>query len=964
MSFFGGDQKQGSANAWGGFFKQAISSVETRFDSLLDQDAPGSSNKNNADAQMKVKTFTDTYVDPDSGMVTTIQRKRPKASAAAKSVDSTKAPESPKSDSQGKLSNTQPASRSATDLSARLAAVMSEKAGRSPSPSNSGRSTPKPMAKDTISPSQTKPSSEKNVEKDGDVSKPEEQEQPLVETSGKQAIVDIQQDIPSGEAEKELEPTATDNAPMSPEENESQGTEPEQTEDSKIPIAEVEEKQNVEDTKPQPLLEPTTAALEDNVPKEHETMEAMDEDKMDVDSTETSTAYETSAANVENEEEQPSEDVDSREAKDETIVEPAVDNSDEAIVPVEDTPISVPKEDSTSSANEDEKWNAIIRQREEQVLSVMKSNAELHEQLHQLQDTSDAEISRLKAKIDELMSSKSGNKAVEELRSQLAGKDTQIQGLMAEGEALSKRELKHMNALKKLRADKQESEKSLQDLQKKIDKGSSDLIEANAKVARMTEAEKKNSESLKNANIATNKQQKTITRLEKTLEDTKNELKASQAQLEQVQKELTDAKESGEKEASAAHAAALEKELKANDRLHKELTETQTAAEETEEKLKKNIRELQIAIQTIEEKAGYREDNLRKDIARLQQRLQAAEAYADEVHSNMDDSTQPLLRQIEVLQTKINEMTKSRDEMERRFSSELEEAKASNTQSAANEAQLEISVSQYSERVEILQKQVHDLQQRLDTSEKQLAAEKLASADMAKKLSGLENDLKMMDEQHSRSLDDERRRYEQLAAQQLEEAKEKWEELARQERLRATSLGSPLGRSKRQNSFVANWVNENTDESRTNRLAFDQSSPATSNRSSFDSSPHMGPVTSSAGPPTIVIERLNATIRQLEGQNQLYQVQAQQSAQSRDELAEELVKLSHDVDKLREESKTADKLKAEHEELNQRYHAALEMLGERTEQVEELRADISDVKEMYRSQIVELVQKIDLLSKS
>jgi septal ring factor EnvC (AmiA/AmiB activator) len=85
--------------------------------------------------------------------------------------------------------------------------------------------------------------------------------------------------------------------------------------------------------------------------------------------------------------------------------------------------------------------------------------------------------------------------------------------------------------------------------------------------------------------------------------------------VEQLQKELSDAKESGEKEASAAHAAALEKELKANDRLHKELTEARTTAEETEDKLKKNIRELQIAIQTIEEKAGYREDNLRKDIA-------------------------------------------------------------------------------------------------------------------------------------------------------------------------------------------------------------------------------------------------------------------------------------------------------------------------------------------------------------
>lgn len=38
-------------------------------------------------------------------------------------------------------------------------------------------------------------------------------------------------------------------------------------------------------------------------------------------------------------------------------------------------------------------------------------------------------------------------------------------------------------------------------------------------------------ESLKNANIATNKQQKTITRLEKALEDTKNELKASQVRM-------------------------------------------------------------------------------------------------------------------------------------------------------------------------------------------------------------------------------------------------------------------------------------------------------------------------------------------------------------------------------------------------------------------------------------------------
>lgn len=55
-------------------------------------------------------------------------------------------------------------------------------------------------------------------------------------------------------------------------------------------------------------------------------------------------------------------------------------------------------------------------------------------------------------------------------------------------------------------------------------------------------------------------------------------------------------------------------------------------------------------------------------------------------------------------------------------------------------------------------------------------------------------------------------------------------------------------------------------------------------------------------------------------------------------------------------------LESENADINRRYQASLELLGERTEQVEELRADIADVKDMYRTQIVEMVQKIDQLS--
>ena len=41
-------------------------------------------------------------------------------------------------------------------------------------------------------------------------------------------------------------------------------------------------------------------------------------------------------------------------------------------------------------------------------------------------------------------------------------------------------------------------------------------------------------------------------------------------------------------------------------------------------------------------------------------------------------------------------------------------------------------------------------------------------------------------------------------------------------------------------------------------------------------------------------------------------------------------------------------LEEEHKTLSERHQATLEMLGEKSELVEELKADVADVKEMYR----------------
>jgi hypothetical protein len=50
------------------------------------------------------------------------------------------------------------------------------------------------------------------------------------------------------------------------------------------------------------------------------------------------------------------------------------------------------------------------------------------------------------------------------------------------------------------------------------------------------------------------------------------------------------------------------------------------------------------------------------------------------------------------------------------------------------------------------------------------------------------------------------------------------------------------------------------------------------------------------------------------------------------------------------------------EDLTRRYNTLLELMGEKEEQVEELKADILDMKALYRNQINELLERIEHLS--
>ncbi|KAL6559898.1 Golgin candidate 5 [Orobanche gracilis] len=130
-----------------------------------------------------------------------------------------------------------------------------------------------------------------------------------------------------------------------------------------------------------------------------------------------------------------------------------------------------------------------------------------------------------------------------------------------------------------------------------------------------------------------------------------------------------------------------------------------------------------------------------------------------------------------------------------------------------------------------------------------------------------------------------------------------------------------------------------------------------------------------------------AALRQKEGEFASYMSRLASMDSIRDSLAEELVKMTaqhslndfffYDMrpsvvsmnilnivqcEKLGAEAATLPGIRAELEALRRRHSAALELMGERDEELEELRADIVDLKEMYREQVNLLVNKIQRLS--
>jgi TATA element modulatory factor len=108
-----------------------------------------------------------------------------------------------------------------------------------------------------------------------------------------------------------------------------------------------------------------------------------------------------------------------------------------------------------------------------------------------------------------------------------------------------------------------------------------------------------------------------------------------------------------------------------------------------------------------------------------------------------------------------------------------------------------------------------------------------------------------------------------------------------------------------------------------------------------------------AGPSVQLVERMSAAVRRLESERVSTKEELRRLSEQRNEARAQIVTLMQEVEAKRNLDIRVRELEEENRKINARYQTTLEMLGEKSELVEELRADVQDVKDMYR----ELVER-------
>ncbi|PQE24552.1 m repeat protein [Rutstroemia sp. NJR-2017a WRK4] len=655
-----------------------------------------------------------------------------------------------------------------------------------------------------------------------------------------------------------------------------------------------------------------------------------------------------------------------------------------------------PRIDGASAQKTPAEYEALLRQlQSDYETSELQRQDEVHGYIERI-DALQAKLQYLAKENLESAKKAIGSAPAGSLEKKLAEKEQQVVLLMEEGQTLSKKELTYMTTIKKLRAKIAEDSKEVAEAKKKQEKAETDAAALSERLKRVEGAEKR-----------LNERNSLINRLQKDLDAAKVEKDAKDATINSLRAQLEESV-TREKQAETKLAQeALEAERKRVAELEDDISNLKIEKELVNDRAQIQIKELREKLDREAELARVAALEMKNEQQMLESKLEVMRARAEEVSSGATgDAQAKLLRQIETLQTqyavasenwqgieasltaRTTSLEKERDEAIKREADVRRKAREVALKAKRNEDELEETRSQlpnFQQELTERSAQLDNLKKRAEEAEAALVA---AKAEFEDQKQAWKFELQQRIDEERQKMQDEmvvgsraespaasRRGLtsEYLGLQNLQlrraSARSTTGEVPTPERLlgrrpsvqpltRSSGHGTPTRQDSTQSFTHSLPTNGDVPPQTPSIHTLDHDDFFEHHRSS---SPQqtihdiVSTSTAAAGPSVQLVERMSSAVRKLESEKVSTKEDLARIAKQRDEARAEIVQLMKEVESKREVESRIKELEAELEGVKQRYETTLEMLGEKSELVEELKGDVQDLKAMYKELVIKSV---------
>ncbi|KAJ2249264.1 hypothetical protein GGI13_004351 [Coemansia sp. RSA 455] len=557
------------------------------------------------------------------------------------------------------------------------------------------------------------------------------------------------------------------------------------------------------------------------------------------------------------------------------------------------------------------------------------------------------EIPYIQAELSKLRSATLPTDA-EGMRATISEYAKRIEDLLLEGQQWSTKELRLSSSIKKLRADNKSLERAAQSTQKKLDSAvakSEDLAE---KLKRTSVADRSSADNAKAlmARLSEGESQRlALEREVKAAVEARNSLRAalntSEHDATALRAELASVRARHHAETQRAREEAAEEAAR-------QVSELKAGAAAAQTELRAQLGELQQRIMVVEEDARDREVAALTQIRALQAQARGAEAHRSELGAEIQLHTLPLLQQIEDMRAQKAELRQTWARTESDWAARLrKEAKDAEALSAQLEARA-ADVASARKDADAEAKRREEVQAEVARLQEQLLVEAKMRADLKLQLEDAHDSVRRL----TGKLD---------ALASLRAAWSEGNAAARSASASSPmppSRASPMPHDAALAAALSPGLRERAGMSHGRTLSISSVSSTDSRHprrgSGADVSSALSPngAGSSDHGPTA---GAHSSTKILSAQITSLRAQLQAALRQKNEYSTSLVEMSLELDKLRSGSAQHTDIASELQELQRRHETALEMLGEKTEQVAELQADIVEIKSAYRQQLQSLL---------